>query len=246
MVRNHNSSPFSPIRLVGDKKKSTLVAEEIVGAISRNRLQPGDRLPSEREIADQMRVSRTVVREALSALRIVGIVNIHIGDGSYVARAISENNRLDEALNLLERNESPLEIWEARQALESTLASLSIQKAGNEDILKLEVIFQDMSNNMKSQNYEGYHVANKQFHCALLKTVDNSILYRIAITLLDMTDQLLTKEPIRRYLSAHLPHSLSKHEKILKAFRAKNSSQLSKAINRHFEELREFYLGDSL
>src|SRR5690625_938436 len=60
------------------------VAEELERYISTNKLKPGDRLPSERELAERLEVSRTVIRESLRMLNITGIINIRIGQGAFV------------------------------------------------------------------------------------------------------------------------------------------------------------------
>ena len=82
----------------------------------------------------------------------------------------------------------------------------------------------------------------KQFHLTLLSTVKNSILYRISSTLLEMTDQLLTKEPTQRYLLNYLPRSLAKHKSILDAFKKYDLHQLRASIDNHFIELERFYM----
>lgn len=233
---------FNPLRLKDEKKKSTLVAEEIVKSINAKKLRPGDKLPSEREIAEHMQISRTVVREALIALRIVGIISIHIGDGSYVNKKIKGDSRLSKAFALLEKNESPLEIWEARKSLEAMIAELALEKVTEGDINKLEKIFKNMSNSVESIDYENYLKLNKQFHLTLLSTVKNSILYRISSTLLEMTDQLLTKEPTQRYLLNYLPRSLAKHKSILDAFKKYDLHELRASIDNHFIELERFYM----
>lgn len=243
-ISNPNTYIFSPVRFVQDKKKSTLVAEKIVQAINDRKLQHGEKLPSEREIAEQMNVSRTVVREALSALRIGGVVSVHIGDGTYVAETVSEKKTLREVPIALEQYESPLEIWEARKALESAVGALAINKASKKNLQFLEGVFHEMAARVEATDYEGYLSANRKFHWALLRFADNPILYRIAAALLDMTDQLLTKEPTRQYLAVDLPQSLEKHKKILEAFKTADSAGLTEAVNHHFDELRKFYLED--
>ena len=67
------------------KKKSVNVAEEIMRAIREGEFKPGENLPAERKMAAQMGVSRNSIREALSALQIVGMVESKAGSGNYVA-----------------------------------------------------------------------------------------------------------------------------------------------------------------
>lgn len=73
-------------RLVS-KKKSEHVVEQILEAIKSGRYGPGDKLPPEEEIAKLTGVSRPSVREALGALRLIGILETKVGDGTYVKNA---------------------------------------------------------------------------------------------------------------------------------------------------------------
>ena len=111
--------PLSLSELEG-KKKSALVAEKILETVQSGRLQPETKLPSEREICEQMNVSRTIVREALSALRILGAVTVRMGEGTFVSNDLYRRHPLKETRVLLEQNDSPIEIWEARESLEKT------------------------------------------------------------------------------------------------------------------------------
>ncbi|MDR7465382.1 MAG: GntR family transcriptional regulator, partial [Armatimonadota bacterium] len=77
-----------PFQRILTKKKSTHVAEQILQAIMSGQYRVGDRLPPERVLAEEMGVSRPSVREALSALQIVGVVASRVGDGTYVRSAV--------------------------------------------------------------------------------------------------------------------------------------------------------------
>ena len=72
---------FRPVRT---KSASSEVAGQIKEMIMTGQLHPGDRLPSERELAERLSVSRTTIREALRSLAAVGMISIRQGDGSFV------------------------------------------------------------------------------------------------------------------------------------------------------------------
>ena len=81
-----------PFQEVGQaKKKATYVAEQIIDAIKQGAYQIGDKLPSERDIAKQMKVSRNSVREALSALQILGVIESRPGTGTYIRNSVKNN-----------------------------------------------------------------------------------------------------------------------------------------------------------
>src|SRR6056297_2305135 len=99
------------------KRKSSSVAEQIIDAINRLEFALGDRLPSERRIAEQMDVSRNSVREALSALQVIEVVETKAGSGTYVKNLPNEVN-ITNALNMAQAGEDLLEVWEARREVE--------------------------------------------------------------------------------------------------------------------------------
>ena len=103
--------------------------------------QPGERLPPEREIAEMLNVTRTVVREALIMLEIKGLVDVRRGAGIYVldnadAQSIdsSDANHCNDA--------GPFELLQARQLLESNIAEFAALQATREDIVKMRQALQ--------------------------------------------------------------------------------------------------------
>lgn len=70
--------------VVGGIKKSVSVAEWLIAAIREGEYEVGDKLPLERALAEELGVSRTVVREALSSLQVAGFIEPRVGDGTYV------------------------------------------------------------------------------------------------------------------------------------------------------------------
>ena len=79
---------FQKLHQVQYQKRSSIIAEAIVQRIRHGELSAGMKLPSERVIAEQLGVSRPSVREAISALQIVGVLESHPGDGTYVCERI--------------------------------------------------------------------------------------------------------------------------------------------------------------
>ena len=93
------------------------VAERLRGFIDAQRLQPGDRLMSERELAVQLGVSRTSVRQALTALKVMGLVEIRHGDGVYLLR--SPRDLVPSlATEIVDSEVDHPMIWEVREGIE--------------------------------------------------------------------------------------------------------------------------------
>jgi len=77
-----------------------------MSAIKQGEYQIGDKLPSERDIAEQMKVSRNSVREALSALQIVGVIESRPGTGTYIRNNVMDKANIDQAVTFVEKRGS--------------------------------------------------------------------------------------------------------------------------------------------
>jgi len=107
---------FRPIK---SEKIYKMVIDQVKDLIEDGRLSPGDRLPPERELASMLTVSRASVRQAISALEALGIIDIRHGDGTYVAEESSNDNVIESFSSLLIKEQmSPDEIMETRLLIE--------------------------------------------------------------------------------------------------------------------------------
>ncbi|SPX12398.1 uxu operon transcriptional regulator [Escherichia coli] len=111
-----------------------------VGAMIRDLIiktpyNPGERLPPEREIAEMLDVTRTVVREALIMLEIKGLVEVRRGAGIYVLDNSGSQNTDSPDANVC-NDAGPFELLQARQLLESNIAEFAALQATREDIVK--------------------------------------------------------------------------------------------------------------
>lgn len=102
---------------------------------------PGERLPPEREIAEMLDVTRTVVREALIMLEIKGLVEVRQGAGIYVLDSSGSHNTDSSDANVC-NDAGPFELLQARQLLESNIAEFAALQATREDIVKMRQALQ--------------------------------------------------------------------------------------------------------
>ncbi len=128
---------FSPIR---PTRASSDVIAQIRRAIMTGQYRPGDRLPTEREMAQQFGVSRVTVRDALRALEANGLVRVKVGGqgGPYVSAPDIAHLSDSFSTHLHLRGTTFHDLAEARQALETTAAQLAAQRATAEDLSALE------------------------------------------------------------------------------------------------------------
>ncbi|NIP49902.1 MAG: FadR family transcriptional regulator, partial [Gammaproteobacteria bacterium] len=126
---------LEPIR---PKKISEEIVNQIKQLISSGELKPGDRIPSERELASLLGVSRPSVREAIMVLEAMGFLESRQGGGTYV-KALTESSIMDPLAKLVEKRDPELlrSLAEVRMGLESWSAYLAAQRANEKDIAEL-------------------------------------------------------------------------------------------------------------
>lgn len=150
-------------------RASTDVIAQIRTAILSRQYQPGDRLPTEREMARQFGVSRVTIRDALRALEAAGLVEIRVGGhgGPYVAAPSSA--ALTESLsNHFQLQGSTFrELAEARLALETTAARLAAERATEEDLAAMRGALEEAAESA---------VRSVDFHTALVSSAHNKAL----------------------------------------------------------------------
>ncbi len=222
------------------KKKPLYVAEQILKAIEEGVYQAGSKLPPERVLAEKMGVSRNSIREALSALQVLNIVQSKVGNGAYVKKSVEDINIEAQILPILEESESPLKIFEARNVLEMAIVELVIRNATAEDIKQLQYALDQMRAKAKERDFEGYLEANLDFHSVIAKASKNPIIESAMTSLWKTTSQRLLNEMLKGYWQEKIESSIQIHEHIFSAIRNKDEKLAYKAVRKHYEEPRIF------
>lgn len=171
---------FHPIKT---RKIYEEIVEQLKDMISRGELKPGDKLPAEREMAESLGVSRASVREALTALEAIGILDIRPGEGTYVKQTTIAETFESLALVLaVERN--PLaQMMEVRRVIETECAALAAQRATHEQLDRIEESLQCMKTAPTVPQAVEYDL---RFHFAIAEATQNTILLRMMNTVADL------------------------------------------------------------
>ncbi len=172
---------FKPIR---PKKISEEIVEQIKAHISQGQLRPGERVPSERELAAMLGVSRPSVREAIMVLEAMGLVESRQGGGTYV-RSLTEKSLADPLGSLVENNPQLLhDLTEVRIGLESWSAYLAAQHATDEEIATMATHLEEMRRQAPSGGW-GADV-DYSFHYAITIASHNTIQIHVLDTVHDL------------------------------------------------------------
>lgn len=168
-----------PIKAVEPQRLYRRIAEQIVQLIRRGEYRPGERLPPERDLARQLKVSRPSLREALIALEVEGYVEVRVGSGVYVTSQRPQARRAD----LLSGDSGPFELIAARRLLESECAALAARLAGPAQIRRMKAALAAMD---RDQRRAVMPIENdRRFHLEVAEASGNSALALVVRTLWD-------------------------------------------------------------
>ena len=221
---------------IGSEKGNT-TAEEVVARlrdmIQSGQLVSGDRLPPERDLAKLLGVSRPTLRAGIRSLTAVGILQSRQGAGTFVAEA-QESPTLDSsALRLLSalHGFTSDEMFEARLALEMSIAGLAAERATSEDMAQLAEEIAGMYASLDKP--EQYLVHDMQFHQSVAAASGN----RILTALMNMVATILydyRSKTVRR--ATDLKQSAEQHHSIYRAIREHDAEAARQAMRIHLVE----------
>ncbi|MGU7840084.1 FadR/GntR family transcriptional regulator [Burkholderia sp. AW33-5] len=154
------------------------IADQIRSLIEEGRFADGERLPPERDLAQQLGVSRPSVREALIALEIEGIVEVRMGSGVFVCPPAKASNAAATPLG-----ENPIELMSARAALEGSVVELACAHATPERLAPVRRAVEAMRSAIAEGRSPLAH--DREFHVAIAAMTGNSVLVRLVGELFD-------------------------------------------------------------
>jgi GntR family transcriptional regulator, transcriptional repressor for pyruvate dehydrogenase complex len=224
---------------------SDRVTESVLELIRGNQLHPGDRLPSERDLALRFGVSRTVVREALRSLAAKGVLDVRSGSGAVVARVgadtASEVLRMfvHSARDAAEGDRIEYEqIDDVREMLETRIARIAATAARAEDLAKLRDLNQQLSG--AKNDVELASRLDVAFHRAIALSTHNP-LYPV---MMDSIEPVLLEVRLRTLGKAGRPaRALKAHKAITERLEQGDSAGAEAAMSAHLEDSRAVWRG---
>jgi GntR family transcriptional regulator, transcriptional repressor for pyruvate dehydrogenase complex len=213
---------------------SERVAERLIGLISSGNIAPGDKLPSENELAKALQVSRPVVREALRGLSMMGIVASRQGGGCYVTDLKPQRLMapLSFALSLQDYNIESL--FGARRVIDTGVAAEAATNATDAQIASLKVLVE--AGYKLIDDPIGFRVMDVEFHELVAKAADNDFLEKVANSLYSLAIEQRRKASAKPGV---LKRSAADHAAIYEAIAAHDPAAASLAMGRHVENIRK-------
>ncbi len=216
------------------------VYEEVAKQIERlilNKLRPGDKLPSERELAETLKVSRSSIRDAIRSLELVGLVEPRQGTGTIVREVTAASIVTPFADALNHRRELVSELLDFRRMLEPPLAARAATHATDEDIVEMEEILNRQQE--KQRRGDAAIAEDTEFHYSVAMASENSVVLKVLDILMD-----LLRETRERSLQVdgRPQKSLAGHRKVLAAIKRRDAEAAKDAMRHHIEDVEEIVL----
>ncbi len=252
--------------IVDSKSKSMKIAEQIMQAIDEGDYEPGDKLPSEIELAEEMDVSRPSVREALSGLNAVGVVEARKGSGTYVSNpqcfalpkllsdlaregsgtysgnSSSGQNFEHLGVSMLEEETSYLDIIRARESIETAALELIISEVTEDDLENIKKTLEEMKEYSNTRDYEKYMDADHDFHRQLIHISSNRLVHKSMEPLVSSINSEVYRELVRNYYlnnEDRIKRCYNVHESIYEAIKEKDYFEAKSAMHQHWSLMQE-------
>ena len=220
--------PINPLQLYRPRQSDTIVSH-IRNLVTQGVLQPGDRIPAERELAQELGLGRGTIREAFHQLEALGLVERTAR--SRVVRVRSSANRATTVTRTLEdERRFLLQIMDVRIGLEGWVASEVARSAQPADLSRLRAILRKIE---KARSAKELVAVDLQFHRALVEATHNPVVMQILETLTSMIKSIaafkkLTLDPLRKV-------DTSLHRKVVQAVQSGDAASAQAAMVAHLE-----------
>jgi GntR family transcriptional repressor for pyruvate dehydrogenase complex len=216
------------------------VYEEVARQIERlilKKLQPGDKLPSERELAETLGVSRGSIRDAIRSLELMGMVAPRQGTGTIVCE-VTAGSLVNPLANALKRKEELIgELLDFRKMLEPPLAARAATHASPDEISEMEEILERQQEKLREG--DSAIAEDSEFHYSIALASGNSVVLKLLDTLMDLLRD--TRERSLQ-VEGRPQKSLASHRRIFFAIKRHDAEAAKSAMRRHIEDVEELVL----
>ena len=223
---------------LADPTKPRHVVDQVLQSIQDGSLKAGERLPSEAKLAELTGVGRTSVREALAALRLMGVIETRVGDGSYVCEAVNSEMVSNGISRAIEQSEEALQLQEARAVTETGLIRLVVARWSSEKAEKFDGLLSRMSKAAESESYADYIQLHRNFHLMLAQATNNAIVEGTERSFLEYMDHEGWQDMERQFYlpnrDEYLRESVSEHTSIIDAVSSGDAQRASELMHQHF------------
>ena len=222
-------------------KRGTLTEqamESLLSLLHQGKLKPGDRLPSQRELASLMGLSATVVREAVRGLASMKVIHIIHGRGAYVTQVSAKDLIRPEALFSILERDTLLHAIEVRGILEVEAIALAAERANPTDLLEMERALSKVERALASGNAPLMH--SPSFHAAMAAATHNPVLEEIIKPFIELMAR--GAKVISNNVPNAMERELASHTELYEAIRARDPELARTRMRAHLEEAKRLIM----
>ncbi len=232
---------MSVIRRIARDGVSDQVYDQLKENVVQGVWQPGEKIPSENQLASLFGVSRASIRMAIQRMITLGLLESRVGDGTYV-RVFTPGAYVNELVALGLKPEDQLEIMEFRKALETEALKLAAERATDEDLVELEAIHNRAREAFKNLDLETYFKEDLRFHTHIFRMSKNSIFVAAIQTLGDVLFPHFYSVARDFFATSEVPSDgADKHTTIVKALKRRDGKACVRAYTKLTEDLTAMY-----
>jgi DNA-binding FadR family transcriptional regulator len=220
-----------PIQAVDDRRLYRQIADQLTTLITSGELRRGERLPSERDLAVQLGVSRPSVREALIALEIRGLVEVRVGAGIFITKAEARPAAVP-----INEGQGPFELLRARWLIEGEIASLAAREGSLADIAQVRAAVEEMQ--QRANKNQETTAADRNFHARIAASTHNDALVSVILYLWDRGRGAMWQRMEEHFQTPQMRASaLREHWAILAALEAHDPRRARGAMRAHLHRV---------
>lgn len=222
------------LRPIEYTRVSQEAVQQIVNLIRSRQINPGDRLPGERQLVESLGVSRTSVREALRSLEGMGLIEVRAGVGAFVKHPVADFVETALPHPLLMDQETLKKLFNLREIIETGAVATAASQATAADLKQIRQAVEKMEACYANNDLNGMVEADIDLHRAILVATNNDILVRVMDNIADLLHEMR-----RASLSIYegVKHTIAGHRAILAALEQRAPEAASQAMAAHLKSV---------
>ena len=208
---------------------SSEITRQLLDYLISGQVKPGERLPSERQLAEMLGVGRSHVRQAIKSLTILGLIDVRQGDGNYLKRTDSPLLPLAIEWGLLLGAKHSYDLVEARAELEVLVAGLAAERRDEAAVAELRRCIEIMKATTSNDEFVKADVA---FHLQIAQATGNQSLLQIMRSIRSLLEVWITRVA---YTPGTRPATRDEHAAVLEAIESRDANAARLAMGGHME-----------
>lgn len=225
---------FKPVK---NMKVYEQVVDQIKEMVRVGEIKKGDKLPTERVMAEELEVSRTSIREAMRALEVVGLIESKQGAGNYIREEFDDVLLEPLSIVFMLQNGTNRDILELREVLELSTIFLSVMRINEEDLKRLGELVEKFKT---SKDEEENVRIDSEFHSIIVRGANNVLISNLLEGVSELVNKFISEG--RRAILSDIRNRgklLDYHEKIYIAIKNRDAYAAYKHMQEHFQLIKE-------